>query len=41
LRRLARKGRRFADGDEIIEAVVQATAYWNAHRYPDAWKKAT
>jgi transposase len=31
LRSLALKGRWFADVDEIIEAVVQATAYSNAH----------
>jgi len=40
LRSLALKGRRFADVDEIIEAVVRATAYWNQHRYPYLWKKA-
>jgi transposase len=40
LRSLALKGRRFEDVDEIIEAVVQATAYWNAHRYPYVWEKA-
>jgi transposase len=40
LRSLALKGRRFADVDEIIEAVVKATAYWNQHRYPYIWKKA-
>jgi transposase len=40
LRSLALKGRRCADVDEIIEAVVQATAYWNGHRYPYVWKKA-
>jgi transposase len=40
LRSLALKGRRVAAVDEIIEAVVQATAYWNAHRYPYGWKKA-
>jgi transposase len=40
LRSLALKGRQFADVDEIIEAVVQATAYWNQHRYPYVWKKA-
>jgi transposase len=40
LRSLALKGRRFADVEAIIEAVVQATAYWNAHRYPYVWKKA-
>jgi transposase len=41
LRSLALKGRRFERLDEVIEALVQATVYWNAHRYPDAWKKAT
>jgi transposase len=40
LRSLALKGRRCEDVDEIIEAVVQATAYWNAHRYPSVWEKA-
>jgi transposase len=40
LRRLARKGRRFENVDELIEAVVQATAYWNQHRYPYVWEKA-
>ena len=40
LRSLALKGRRFEDVDEIIEAVIQATADWNAHRYPSVWKKA-
>jgi transposase len=40
LRSLALKGRRFEDVDEVIEAVVLATAYWNQHRYPYIWKKA-
>jgi DDE superfamily endonuclease len=40
LRSLALKGRRVADVDEIIEAVVQATASWNQHRDPYVWKKA-
>jgi transposase len=40
LRSLALKGRRFENVDELIEAVVQATAYWNQHRYPYVWKKA-
>jgi DDE superfamily endonuclease len=39
-RSLALKGRRCEDVDEIIEAVGQATAYWNEHRYPYVWKKA-
>jgi transposase len=40
LRSLALKGRRFESVDEVIEAIMQATAYWNAHRYPYVWKKA-
>jgi transposase len=40
LRSLALKGRRFEDVDELIAAVVQATAYWNQHCYPYVWKKA-
>jgi transposase len=40
LRSLALKGRRFERVDEIIAAVVAATAYWNRHRYPYVWKKA-
>jgi hypothetical protein len=34
------KGRRFERIDAVIEAVGQATLYWNAHRYPYVWKKA-
>jgi transposase len=33
-RSLALQGRRFERIDEVIEAIVQATVYWNAHRYP-------
>jgi transposase len=40
LRSLALKGRRFERLDETIEALVQATRYWNTHRYPSVWKKA-
>jgi transposase len=40
LRSLALKGRRFEDIDAIVEAVVQATPYWNQHRYPYVWEKA-
>jgi transposase len=40
LRSLALKGRRFERIDEVIEAIMQATVYWNAHRYPYVWKKA-
>ena len=37
---LALKGRRFERIDEVIEAIMQATVYWNAHRSPYVWKKA-
>jgi hypothetical protein len=40
LRGLALKGRRFERIDEVIEAIVRATVYWNAHRHPEVWKKA-
>jgi transposase len=40
LRSLALKGRRFERLDAVIEAIRQATVYWNAHRYPYVWKKA-
>ena len=40
LRHLALKGRRFECIDEVIEAIVQATVYWNAPRYPYVWQKA-
>jgi DDE superfamily endonuclease len=39
-RSLALRGRRFEDGDELIEAVGQGPAYWHQHRYPSIWKKA-
>jgi hypothetical protein len=39
-RSLALKGRRFERIDEVIEAIMAATAYGHAHRYPDVWKKA-
>lgn len=37
LRSLALKGRRFATWDQIVTAVADATAYWNAHRHPYVW----
>jgi transposase len=40
LRSLALKGRRFERIDEIIGAIVEATAYGHAHRHPSVWKKA-
>jgi hypothetical protein len=42
LRSLALTGRPFVEVEEIIEAVVQATDYWNQRRYPYvfmSWKK--
>ena len=39
LRSLALKGRRFATREEVCQAVVAATQYWNAHRHPFAWGK--
>jgi transposase len=38
-RSLALKGRRFECLDEVTDAIVQATMYWNAHRYPYTRKK--
>ena len=40
LRSLALKGRRIEGIDAAIDAIVQATTYWNQHRYPYIWKKA-
>lgn len=37
LRSLALKGRRFETWDQIVTAVADATAYWNAHRHPSVW----
>jgi transposase len=37
LRSLALKGRRFDTWDQIVAAVADATAYWNAHRHPYVW----
>ena len=37
LRSLALKGRRFESWGEIVRAVAEATAYWNAHRHPFVW----
>jgi len=37
LRSLALKGRRFETWDQIVTAVADATAYWNAHRHPYIW----
>ena len=37
LRSLALKGRRFQTWAEVEQAVVEATAYWNAHKPPFVW----
>jgi transposase len=39
LRSLALKGKRFDSEDQLIDALIAATAYWNAHRRPYHWKK--
>lgn len=39
LRSLALKGRRFETVDEVIEALMAALDYWNAHRHPYCWKR--
>jgi transposase len=37
LRSLALHGRRFETWSEIVAAVEDATAYWNAHKHPFVW----
>jgi transposase len=37
LRSLALAGRCFASWADVVEAVAQATEYWNAHRHPFVW----
>jgi transposase len=37
LRSLALKGRRFETWEEVVVAVEEATAYWNAHKHPFVW----
>jgi hypothetical protein len=37
LRALALAGRRFETWDEVVEAIAQATDYWNAHRPAFVW----
>ena len=39
LRSLALKGRRFDSSAEIAMALLNALAYWNAHKHPYTWKK--
>ena len=37
LRSLALKGRCFETWEQIVTAVTDATAYWNAHKHPFVW----
>jgi transposase len=37
LRSLALKGRRFETWQEVVEAVEDATGYWNGHKHPFVW----
>ena len=37
LRSLALKGRRFETWPQVVEAIGEATAYWNAHKHPYVW----
>ena len=37
LRSLALKGRRFETWEEVMAAMAEATAYWNAHKHPYVW----
>lgn len=37
LRSLALKGRRFENWGEVMQAIEEATAYWNAHKHPFRW----
>src|SRR5688572_27823450 len=37
LRALGLAGRRFETWDDVVEAIAQATDYWNAHRHPFVW----
>jgi transposase len=39
LRSLALKGRRFNIKDELIQALIEATEYWNQHRKPYIWRR--
>ena len=41
LRSLALKGRRFESAEGLDEALRAALAYWNAHRHPYTWEKAS
>jgi DDE superfamily endonuclease len=37
LRSLALQGRRFEIWEEVVQAIGEATRYWNAHRHPFVW----
>jgi transposase len=37
LRSLALKGRRFERWEEVVQAIREATCYWNADRHPFVW----
>jgi transposase len=39
LKSLALKGRQFLTREAVEQAVVDACAYWNAHRHPFMWGK--
>ena len=39
LRSLALNGRRFEGATDLVEAIVQGTAYWNERRHPYHWRK--
>lgn len=39
MRSLALKSRRFENTDELVLALTNAVAYWNAHAHPYRWKK--
>jgi transposase len=40
LRSLALKGRRFEGAEELTEAIVEGTKYWNEHCHPYQWRKS-
>jgi transposase len=40
LRSLALKGRRFEGAEELTEAIVEGTKYWNEHCHPYHWRKS-
>jgi transposase len=40
LKQLALKGRNFEARPDVIQAIAQATGYWNDHCHPYVWRKA-